>query len=216
MKRRCPSAFTAARTLPAAALVVASLLLAATAPPAAGQQPPDSAMARMQAVMLRANTPAEAHARLARLAGTWDQEVRIRPAHGAEVTVLQGKAENRMILGGRFLESRSSSGEGAFATDALTVTGVDLRSDEYVTVGFDTWGTYFVTGRGDYDAATRTATMAGTDDDPLLGHTQVYRFELEWVDADTYILRTVFTDDAHAAGQGPLTMVEVIHRRSAR
>lgn len=217
MKRRPPSRPPAPFTFAAAAFlaVACGAAFPATAP-AAAQQPPDSAMARMQAAMLRANTPAEAHARLGALEGTWTQEVRIRPAHGAEVTVLEGTAENRMILGGRFLESRARSGEGAFATEALTLTGVDLRSDEYVTVGFDTWGTYFVTGRGHYDPAARQADMPGTDANPLLGHTQEYRFELQWLDADTYVTRTVFTDSAHTAGQGPLTMVEIIHRRSGR
>jgi hypothetical protein len=216
MKRR-PRCRPRARSAHGAAASCAALLLLAAdpgIPSAAAQQPPDSVVARMQAQMLQANTPGEAHARLAALEGLWTQEVRIRPAHGAEVTVLEGTAENRMILGGRFLESRGRSGEGVYATEALTILGVDLRSGHYTTVGFDTWGTYFVTGRGPYDAERRQASMPGTDANPLLGHTQEYRFELQWLDADSYAFRTVFTDEAHTAGQGPLTMVEVIHRRS--
>ncbi|HUH11808.1 MAG TPA: DUF1579 family protein [Longimicrobiales bacterium] len=183
------------------------------APPAQAQQAPTpEERARVAALIRAAALPGEAHARLAALEGTWHQRIRMRPAHGAELVEMEGTATNTMILGGRFLKTESSGGEGPYAADALLLTGHDGRSGLYTQVAFDSWGTYWVSAAGGA-GEDGTITMSGEDRGPL-GHTQRYDFILRIVDADTYVSAIVFHDDAHTGGTGPLTMFEITHTRS--
>lgn len=121
-------------------------------------------------------------------------------------------AENAMILGGRFLQSRLQGGQPPMQIESLVLTGFDRRHNRYTTVGFDTWGTYYVTAAGTMQDSV--VTMHGTDDDPTAGHTQVYDMHLRFVDDDTYVTDVTFTDEAHTQGKGPFKAFEAVYRRS--
>lgn len=193
--------------------LVAALALGAALPAAA--QVPDSPGERQriaQAVMAAAQ-PGPEHAELMALAGSWTVEARLWPSPGAEPMAFTFPAENRAILGGRFLESRSSGELMGMPVEALALYGFDRRHGKYTVVGFDTFGTYWVTGAGAMDPATRTVAMDGTDDDPITRMTQVYTLHLRLVDADTYVTDVVFHDAAHAPGGGGFKAVELTWRR---
>jgi len=175
----------------------------------AQNQPTAEQIARAQALM----QAGPEHELLARLAGTWDAEVRVRPAPGAEVMTAQAFAENRMILGGRFLESRSTLDLFGISGESITLIGFDRRHDRYTSIGLDTFGTYWVSGSGSADPATGVIRMQGEDDDPVLGHKQVFEFRLEIHDDDRYTFSVVFFDDMHTQGKGPLQVLEIIHTR---
>ncbi|MCI0435652.1 MAG: DUF1579 domain-containing protein, partial [Gemmatimonadetes bacterium] len=146
-------------------------------------------------------------------AGTWDMEIRVRPLPGAEPLTTRTTAENRMILGGRFLESRAAVDMFGMSGETLTILGFDRRHGTYTSIGLDTFGTYWVTAAGKPDAASGAIVMRGEDVDPVAGHRQVYEFHLEIVDEDRYVFAVVFLDDAHTRGQGPFRMLEITHTR---
>ena len=165
----------------------------------------------MAALIRAATAPGEAHARLAALEGRWHQRVRFRPAPGAEPVEMEGAATNTMILGGRFLKTESSWGEGAQAVESLLLTGHDGRSGLYTQVAFDTWGTYWVSAAGPM-GPDGVIVMSG-EDRGVAGHVQRYDFILRLLDADTYVSEIVFKDEAHTKGTGPFTMFEITHTR---
>lgn len=192
-------------------LVLPCLLAAA---PAAAQVPdsPEERQRIAQAVMAAAQ-PGPEHAELGKLVGTWDVEALLWSAPGADPFRATFPAENRAILGGRFLESRSSGEMMGMPVEALSLLGFDRRHGKYTVVGFDTFGTYYVTAAGTLDPATRTITMDGTDEDPITRMTQVYTFHLRLVDPDTYVSDVVFHDPAHTGGGGSFKAVELTYRR---
>lgn len=160
-----------------------------------------------------AASPGEEHERLSALAGEWRQTVRVWPAPGAEAVVMEGRARNEMILGGRFLKTEARAGEGPLGSESLLLTGFDRRSGRYTQVGFDTWGTYYVTAAGPFDAQRGVIVLSGEDHDPLLGSTQVYDFVLRFVDDDTYVSEIIFKDPEHTGGAEEFKMVEITAER---
>lgn len=191
---------------------VLPVLLAAV--PAAAQVPatPEERQRIAEQVMAAAQ-PGPEHAELMKLAGTWDVEATFWPSPGAEPVRATFPAENQAMLGGRFLVSRASGELMGMPAEALTIYGFDRRHQRYTIVGFDSYGTYYVTAAGAMDPATRTVAMQGTDDDPITGMTQVYTMHLRLVDDDTYVADTVFHDAAHAGGGAGHKAVELTYRR---
>jgi Protein of unknown function (DUF1579) len=195
----------------ALALLIPTLLAAA---PAAAQVPPTpEEQRRMAAEMMAAAQPGPEHAKLMKLAGSWDVEASLWSAPGAEPLKVAFPSENRAILGGRFLETRASGEMMGMPVESLVIYGFDRRHGKYTVVGFDTFGTYYVTGAGTLDEATGTVAMDGTDDDPITKMTQVYTMHLRFVDDDTYVTDVVFRDAAHTGGLGELKAIEMTHRR---
>jgi len=136
--------------------------------------------------------PGAQHAFIERLAGDWTLEGKIWQMPGAEATTFEGTAEHRMILGGRFLEMESQSGEGDMYTESLILMGYDNRHKEFTYVGFDTWGTYYVTAKGQYDEEKGSWALKGQDVDPVMGFTQKYQFNIVMIDDDTVRIEVVF------------------------
>ena len=186
------------------------LLLVLTAP-AAAQAPANAEQRRKTEAMMAAMQPGPEHARLARLAGIWDVELSMWSPGGDAPVKAAAVAENEMILGGRFLQSRVRGGEPPMQIESLVLTGFDRRYGRYTTVGFDTWGTYYVTAAGRIEDSL--ITMHGTDEDPIAGHTQVYDMNLRFVDQDTYVTDVTFTDAVHAQGKGSFKAFEAVYRR---
>jgi hypothetical protein len=173
------------------------------------QQPPTAeAIARAQALV----APGPEHEVLARLAGTWDQDIRIWPEPGAEPMSSKGVAEARMILGGRFLESRAEAEFFGVRGESVSIMGFDRRRDLYTVLGLDTFGTYWVAAAGKAEGETHIV-MRGEDEDPVIGHTQEYEFRIRIDDADTWTMEIVFLDEMHTRGKGPFRMVEIVSRR---
>jgi Protein of unknown function (DUF1579) len=117
------------KTLVTVALV---LLLAC---PILAQEPQMTAeqKAEMEAFM-RAATPGAQHSQLASSAGTWNAKVRYWPAPGAPSMDSEGVSENRMILGGRYLEQRFTGTMMGMPFEGLGYTGYDnVRKQHWST-----------------------------------------------------------------------------------
>lgn len=194
------------------ALALALVLVFVAAAAAQERKPTPEEMARVQAAMMEAMQPGDEHRRLARLAGEWDQEVRIWSTPGAEPVTSQGRVENRMILGGRFLMSEGTAGEGAKQVGSLTILGFDRRHGLYTAAGYDTWGTYHVSAQGGWNAERGAIVLSGSDV-VTEDHTQAWDFVLREIDSNTYTWEVIFTDAVHAPDGVPFRMVEITHRR---
>lgn len=198
------------RVAAAAAVLLLVLPLAARAqdrPPTAEE------IAKLQAIMMESMRPGAEHERLAALAGRWSLETKLWPAPGAQPMTVNGTAENRMILGGRFLVSETRTSAGPMHGESLTILGFDRRNGWYTSAGYDTYGTYHVAAQGGWDAERGAIVMHGEDTVVGANHTQTWDFVLRPVDADTYVFEIIFTDPVHTRGGPPFKMVENTFRR---
>jgi hypothetical protein len=162
--------------------------------------------------MMALAQPGPEHKMLEKMVGTWDQTVKLWMKPGAEPSEMKGKSVNKMILGGRFLQSNVTGGEGEMKMEGLNLMGYDRRHKKFTTVGFDTWGTYYVTGAGPYNEETKSIVMYGEDEEPTAGITQKYDIIVRLIDNDTYITEVVFQDE-RTTDMKEFKMVEVTNSR---
>ncbi len=170
--------------------------------------PVEQMAAQRKSTELRA--PGPEHDLLARYVGTFTQEIKVWSAPGAEPITFHGTLEQEMVLGGRFLMSRGKSiFPGMDEIETIGMWGFDRRHGVYTSVGFDTLGTYYITAAGPYDEESRSMTLRGTDEDPVLG-SQVYDFKMEFIDDDTYVVSLIFHD---MFTDGPFQLMQITRTR---
>lgn len=154
--------------------------------------------------------PGPEHEELLALAGRWTVASELSMVPGADPVVESGSATIRPVLGGRFVEIRTTGELFGLETESLTYLGFDRRRDLYVMVGLDTLGTYFVTAEGPR-GADGLIRMAGTDPDPA--GAQVYTFVLDLESAAAYSLSVAFEELAGQRFDPPYVMVRNRNRR---
>ena len=176
--------------------------LALLAAPLAAQEQPDSA--QMARVMELAR-PGPEHRRLVALAGDWEV------TFDAMGTSFTATAENRLIMGGRFLASTVTGTAMGMPMEALTILGFDRGPGVYTAVGFDTFGTFYVTGAGPWIETEQRAVLAGSYDDPVTGHAHDYEFIWTVHGPDRFTWDIVFLDGAKRQ-----TVMEGEYRRTSR
>lgn len=179
------------------------------------QAPADSA--KQQELMRKAMEkimPGPEHEALTSLAGEWQVDITVWPAPGKDPKVSSGRATNRVVLGGRFLESVWSGTMMGMPVENLTILGFDRRMQKFTSVVFDTFGTYYVTAAGERDSASHTVIMKGNEGQAALEHEHDYEFHLALIDRDTYAWSVVFRDPVTSSGTGNFKMMELTFRRS--
>jgi hypothetical protein len=165
--------------------------------------------------ILEKGRPGPEHAKLAALAGRWRREVTMTMG-GGQTMKATGTAVNRMLLGGRFLQSDhvttvAAGGQmPAMTIEAVTIYGFDRRVSEFTVLELDSMGTYWVTASGGR-GGTPAIVMAGETLDDHGGAREIRRYDmvLRIVDADTYVTEIVFK----FPNRPPLPLVVATHRR---
>jgi hypothetical protein len=106
-----------------------------------------------------------------------------------------GTSANKLILGGRFLMMESEGTIFGQNVKSITIMGYDNAQEKYTMIGIDELGTYYITAAGLYDEATKTYTLDGTYEEPVLEKTQNYRFIMNVSDPGKPVTRILFEND---------------------
>ncbi|MGH7725661.1 MAG: DUF1579 domain-containing protein [Candidatus Eiseniibacteriota bacterium] len=138
---------------------------AAAAAKQTAQTPPamDAAMQAQMAEMVKLGTPGKPHEQLKAMEGTWNADVKSWMGPG-EPTVSKGTMVNKMILGGRFLESRYSGKFLDQTFDGVGLTGYDNKKNEIITLWLDSMGTSWMMQNGKWSADGKEIQVSGTAD----------------------------------------------------
>jgi len=125
----------------------------------------DAAMAEM----MKLAAPGPQHERLKESVGKWKAVVKSWNGPG-EPLVSEGLSDNRLILGGRYLEQRFQSTMMGQPFEGYGLNGFDNATGRYWFIWVDNMGTGMMSGLGDMDEAgktlTTTSTSAGPDGKP--------------------------------------------------
>lgn len=195
-------------------VVFATLVFCVSQGARAEEKQDSAAQNEMMAKSMELAQPGEEHKLLERLAGEWNLETTMWMSPGADPMILPGKSSAKMVLGGRFLYGEFTSDADQMEGGGLFIIGFDRRHEKFTYIGFDTWGTYSVSAEGTFDEETKSITMYGEDDDPVMGHTQKYDFVISFPSDDTWRFEVIFLDEVHTQGAGPFKMVEVNYIRA--
>jgi hypothetical protein len=146
--------------------VVASLF--AQTPPAPGTSQTDMKRT-MTAIIEKVSAPTENHKALAAFVGEFDQQSAVRMRFG-ETMKAHAVGTGRWIMGGRFVEVRSTSApDEELKGERLLIYGYDPAARKYTLCNFESGSLTATTATGDYDAASKTFTFEGERDEPRAG-----------------------------------------------
>jgi hypothetical protein len=115
-------------------------------------------------------TPGEAHKKLEVMVGTWDAEVKMwMGGANVEPTVSKGTSENKLVLGGRYVEQNFTSEMMNQPFSGIGYTGYDNFNKKYVGVWIDNMSTAMSTMDGSLDKGGKMFTLWGKMDEPMTG-----------------------------------------------
>jgi hypothetical protein len=172
--------------------------------PSDGRTPemPKPSPEEMQAMMQaweEAMKPGDPHKALMKAAGSWDTVTKLWMAGPDEPpTESKGTAEHKPILGGRFLQETVNwsfpmpdmqTGEmKMMPIEGMGMFGYDNYQKMYVGCFADTMGTQLLTMRGTMSPDSKTLTMYGEMDEPMLGvRGRMVKYVTEMVSDDKHV-----------------------------
>jgi hypothetical protein len=188
-------------------LALAVVLAGSPTPTVFAQQSPPSAES-MLAMAVEKAKPGPEHRLLEAMAGNFSEAV-TWTVPGFPPVQHAGTTRSRWILGGRFLECRSS-GEGiAKPFESVTVYGYDTRKKQYFAVGMDTTGSYYIHPFGRYDSASKSLVLEGDEVDETGGGTFHYKWIVRIDGPDRHVIDVIF----EFPGREPIKVMEIVHTR---
>ena len=146
-------------------------------------QPMDS-VAMMKAWQEYA-TPGEMHKMLANDTGSWDEEVTMWMSPDGKPSTSKMTAETKMILGGRYQESRHKGTFEGMPFEGISTVAYNNASKEYNSTWIDNMATGIMTMNGKYDEATKSINFTGECVDPMTKKTKKIRQVMTMIDANT-------------------------------
>lgn len=170
----------------AVAAVFTSLAWSQDPPKEPAQDPAqDEMMKKWKAHM----TPSEGHTRLAPFVGKFETTTKIWMMPGGEPMVSKGEAVHTWILGGRFVEMKTTGSMMGEDVQGQGLLGYDNWNKHYVGTWTDTMTTSILTMQGTWDknpAAKPALHLYGTLDEYLDGtNDKNVRYTWRILDADT-------------------------------
>ncbi|GKS59578.1 hypothetical protein YTPLAS18_31050 [Nitrospira sp.] len=162
----------------------------------------------MMEVWKKLGTPGEPHKLFATLEGSWTTTTKEWMEPGKPPAESTGTAENKMVLGDRFLRQEFNGHMMGQPFSGIGIDGYDNLTKKYVTVWMDTMGTgmFFMEGTASPDG--RTITLTGSHPVPGGGRMQ-HRAIWKIIDENNS------TFDMYGAhpGQKEMKMMEIVYTR---
>ncbi|MEJ8817606.1 DUF1579 domain-containing protein [Lacibacter sp. H407] len=163
----------------------------AAAPTTTSEAPPmdSAAMAKAWENFM---TPGEMHKWMASHAGTWDAEVTsFMP--GAPPSTSKATEVVKMVMNGLYQEGNLSGTMMGMPFTGKSIMAYDNAKKQFALTWIDNLGSGLMLMTGQYDAATKTMHLNGTQTDPATGKDSKVRQEQKFIDDDNYVL-TMYGD----------------------
>ena len=150
-------------------------------------------MEQAMEVYTRLGTPGAPHKLLAGMAGSWSTRIKTWMGPDSPPMESKGTSEQKMLLGGRFLQQEYSGDMMGSPFTGIGVTGYDNHTKKYVSTWMDSMGTGIFFFEGTASADGRTITQEARYDDPLKGPVK-WRSVTKIVDNNTLVFEMYGTD----------------------
>jgi hypothetical protein len=133
-------------------------------------------------------TPGDVHKMLAKDDGVWEEDITLWMSPGAPPTKSTATVTNKMILGGRYQESRHVGSINGMPFEGMGLTGYDNAKKVFVSSWVDNMSTGIMNMEGVWDEKTKTATFTGISYDPMSGKDMKVRQTFKWIDDNTQMM----------------------------
>jgi hypothetical protein len=122
----------------------------------------------MMELYMKLGTPGASHKAMESLVGTWDAKSRMGMETG-NVMEESGTSEQKMVLGGRFLQQEFSGRMMGAPFTGIGYTGYDNHKQRYVSTWMDSMSTAVLFFEGTASPDGKTVTQESAHDDPVRG-----------------------------------------------
>ena len=137
-------------------------------------------------------TPGDMHKWMASHEGTWEAEITsFMP--GAEPSKSKATEVVKMVMNGLYQEGNLSGTMMGMSFQGKSILAYDNAKKHFALSWIDNVGSGLMMLTGQYDAATKTLNLNGTQTDPATGKDSKVRQEQKFVDDDNYVL-TMYGD----------------------
>lgn len=140
-------------------------------------------------------TPNENHALLAKLAGTWNTELTVWMAPGAEGESSTGVSTAEMTMDGKFLEQNYTSEFMGAPFSGRGIYGYDNIKKEFTGIWYDSMGTGIMISTSQYNPETMTINEEGSMSCPVTNSVRWHRAETTFIDDNHYTYTTYMKDE---------------------
>jgi Protein of unknown function (DUF1579) len=150
-------------------------------------------MQAMMEIYMKLGTPGPQHKVLAGMTGSWSTKTSSCMEPGKPAMESTGTSEQKMILGGRFLQQEFTGEMMGSPFHGIGITGYDNHKKKYVSTWMDSMGTGILYFEGTAGADGKTITQEGRFDDPIKGPMN-WRSMTRLVDDNTHVFEMFGTD----------------------
>lgn len=133
-------------------------------------------------------TPGQMHKMLAKETGTWEAEVSQWMDPTAPPNKMKATNTVTMSMNGLFQIGNFSTSMMGMPMMGQSIVGYDNAKKMFVSSWIDNLGSGIVRMTGNYDEATKTISMKGTQTDPMTGKDSDIRQEIKWHNEDSYTM----------------------------
>ncbi len=130
-------------------------------------------------------TPGDAHKRMAKDNGVWDEDMTSWQHEGAEPMKMKMTAEIKSVFDGKYQEAVHKGDFMGMPFEGKSTLAYDNASKEYISTWIDNMSTGIMVMRGNYDEAAKTFKMEGEVIDPVTKKMKKMREVITMVDENT-------------------------------
>jgi len=153
-------------------------------------------------------TPGDMQKALANSEGEWETETTVWMAPNTPPMTSKGTCVNKMIMGGRYLESKHTSTFMNMPFEGLGTYAYDNAKKVFITSWIDNMGTGIMHLEGAWDDASQSVTFTGNMVEPTTGKDQQVKEVHKIVDGNNQLMEMYVVTD----GKDTKTM-EVKYKR---
>ncbi len=157
--------------------------------------------------MMKSIVPGEEHKQFGQLEGNWNFKCTMQGGKGkTEIFAGAGRAANKLILGGRFLQSEFNKTDSLPLPIGLFILGFDRVQKKYTTTIFSEGGTNYVTTAGSKGKETNMIHTSGSNTNEILKVQEDYDVDVQFMTKDNYRVVISFKDKMAKATMSSLTV----------
>ena len=161
---------------------------------AAAKPAPATSQDEMMKAWMASATPGAPHKALDRFTGSWTVQAKTWMAPGAPPTETAGTSENKMILGGRYLEQHYGGTVMGQPFSGVGVTGFDNYKKKFFGTWVDSMSTAVMVTEGTSDKSGNVITSSGTMNDVAEKRAMKVKTVVTFVDADHHTYESWHTN----------------------
>ncbi|MCG7856925.1 DUF1579 domain-containing protein [Flavihumibacter sediminis] len=140
-------------------------------------------------------TPGEWHKKLAKDDGEWKAEVSMWMDPSQPPTKSTAKMINKMILGGRYQESRFTGEFMGMPMEGIGTIAYDNTRKIFLSTWIDNLGTGMMYMEGKWDEATKSIILEGESLDPMLGKMVKIKETFKYIDDNNQLMEMFMIQD---------------------